>query len=277
MSMLSRIVQGLPRKNGNQLLCRWLGTNSMIFSRPLTAHTLRMSNSLLRPTTFSQIPSLLLFGERIHLDQQRSFASPRKFRRNKKDTDKVPSNERLISLIMSKSKKKTSPEKVMVRLVIDEGPTVPATVSVVSLAEAIQVSVDRMTDLIGTSLDSDPPVIRATQLSKLQYQKQQSQQKGNAKAKQQQKSFRFRAGIGDHDLERKIADIIKVLDNGGAVDYTVLSKARLLRANPNAGMDLVERIQVLLTDFGQVKRPPKANETGNFIRVQLEPKKSSKS
>lgn len=246
----------------------------MIFSKTSAPYALRTLNRLFRPTALSQIPSLLI-GERIHLDQQRSFASPKRFRKNKKETDRVPSNERLISLIMSKTKKK--PGDLMVRLVIDEGPTAPATVSVVSLAEAIQVSVDRMTDLIGTSLDSDPPVIRATQLSKLQYQKQQSQQKGNAKAKQQQKSFRFKAGIGDHDLERKIAGIIKVLDNGGTVDYTVLSKARLLRTNPNAGMDLVERIQELLTDFGQVKRPPKSSETGNFIRVQLESKKSPKS
>lgn len=234
----------------------------------------RMSNNDSFQTNQIHLSSSLI-GERPYFEQKRSFASPRRSQRNKKQSDNILANERLISIIMRKNKN-TPPDNVMVRLVVDEGPTAPATVSVVSLAEAIQVSIDRMTDLIGTSLDSDPPVIRATQLSKLQYQKQQSQQKGNAKVKQQQKSYRFKAGIGDHDLERKIADIIKVLSSGGNVDYTVLSKARLLRANPNAGMELVERIQVLLDQYGQLKRPPNKNETGNFIRVQLEPKKSSK-
>lgn len=180
-------------------------------------------------------------------------------------------NEDLISFVMRKHGN-TSPHKVNVRLVVDEGQDKPATVSVVSLAEAIQVSVDRMTDLIGTSLDSDPPVIRATTLSKLEYRQQQAQQKGNAKSKKQTKSFRFRAGISDHDLERKLGGMIKSLEKGLECDFSVFSRARRLKENPNIGFELVERIQLLVAEFGQKKGKQQVNETGTYVRVKLMPK-----
>jgi translation initiation factor IF-3 len=217
-----------------------------------------------------------LSRERPILTQERSFASSRGRRPapNKKQSN-VLANENLITAIM-KRHANTPPTEVMVRLVIDEGPENPAAVSVVSLADAIEVSVDRMTDLIGTSLQSDPPVIRATNISKLEYRQQQSQQKGIAKSKKQKKTFRFRAGISDHDLERKLADLRKFLDQGLECDYSVFSKKKLLRVNPNAGMDLVERIQTLLADHAQLKRPPQPNELFSYVRVNLIPKKNAK-
>lgn len=180
-------------------------------------------------------------------------------------------NENLIKALM-KQHAATTPNDIMVRLVIDEGHEKPATVEVVSLADAIQTSVDRMTDLIGTSLDTDPPVIRAAQLSKLEYKKGQSQKKNKA-PKYEKKAFRFRAGIDDHDLERKINDLNKFLERGLDCNYSVFSKAKVRRRNQDAGMELVERIQELISAHGVLKRPPQKNEQGNYIQVQLEPKK----
>jgi translation initiation factor IF-3 len=221
------------------------------------------------------LPSSLLRVTPI-LTQQRQFASPRGRRPtpNKKQSN-VLANEKLIAVIMSKHTN-TPPNEVMVRLVIDEGPENPATVSVVSLSEAIEVSVARNKDLIGTSLQSDPPVIRATDISKMEYRQQQSQQKGIAKSKTQKKTIRFRAGISDHDLERKMEGLMKFLDQGLECDYSVFSKKKLLRVNAEAGMDLVERIQVLLADHATLKRPPQPNELKNYVRVNLVPKKNAK-
>jgi translation initiation factor IF-3 len=120
-------------------------------------------------------------------------------------------------------------------------------------------------------METDPPVIRATSLSRLEYKQQQSQQKGNTKSKQQKKTFRFRAGISDHDLDRKLKNILKFLGMGMECDYSVFSKAKVLRENANAGMELVDRIQALLGDTCQLKRPPQPNEIGNYIRCQLVP------
>lgn len=201
------------------------------------------------------------------------FASSRRQQlpKGKKETKPLV-NEDLISFVMRKHGE-TPPDKVMVRLVIDEGQDTPATVSVVSLADAIEVSVDLMTDLIGTSLDSDPPVIRATALSKLEYRQAQTRQKGNAKSKNQTKSFQFRSGISDHDLERKLGDMIKSLEKGLECEFSVFSRARFLQQNPNIGFELVERIQLLVAEFGEAKGKLQVNESGTFVRTKLMPKK----
>ena len=205
--------------------------------------------------------------------QEREFTSSRspKLQKGKKET-KPLANEDLVSFLI-RTHNDTAAEMLQIRLVVDEGQDKPATVSVVSLAEAIGVSVDRGLDLLGTSLDSDPPVIRATALSKLEYRQQQAQQKGNAKSKKQTKSFRFRAGISDHDLERKLGDMIKSLEKGLECDFSVFSRARLLQQNPNIGGELIERIQELVADHAQPKGKTQIYENGTFVRVKLIPKK----
>lgn len=255
--------------------CRWLGA---VTSRSNSKISLIKSKLAYLPGADCHSGSLyfspMLSPQRLTFTQEKRYATSqaRRFPKSKKESN-VLANEKLIATIMRKHRN-TPPAEVMVRLVIDEGPEHPADVSVVSLADAINVSVDRMTDLIGTSLQSDPPVIRATNISKLEYRQQQIQQKGNAKSKKQKKTFRFRAGISDHDLERKLSGLIKFLDKGLECDYSVFSKARMLRVNPDAGTDLVERIQDLLADHAQLKRPPQLN--GSFVRVNLIPKKNGK-
>jgi translation initiation factor IF-3 len=164
----------------------------------------------------------------------------------------------------------TSPDDVEVRLVIDEGPEKSATVAVMSLSEAIQISIDRMTDLIETELSKDPPVIRATQLSKLEYKKEQMDKKNKTQAKQT-KTFRFRSGIGDNDLDRKLADLIKFLKQGLDCDFSVFSKRKMMLQNGNAGLELVERIKNLVGDLAELKKAPATNEAGTRITATFVP------
>lgn len=208
---------------------------------------------------------------------RRSFSSQQRGRRksNSKDsTTNALSNEKLIQELIKKFPQASGPDDIEVRLVIDEGPEMPSTVQVCSLSQAITISLDRMADLLGTALQSDPPVIRVTQLSKLAYQKEQaaSKQKAASSKAKQKKTFRFRAGIDTYDLERKIAEMKSCLERGVECEYTVFSKARLMRANADVGMELVDRIQELLADCSVLKRKPQPNEEGSHIRVQLEPK-----
>jgi translation initiation factor IF-3 len=204
---------------------------------------------------------------------ERAFSSRRRGRVQKppsKDSN-VLANEHLIIAIMKKHGSSTADE-VDVRLVIDEGPDKPPTVDVVSLTEAIEIALERMVDLIGTEINKDPPVIRATQLSKLVYKKERMASKNKSTGKQS-KSFRFRAGIGDHDLERKLADMSKSLSEGLDCEFTVFSKRKLMRVNADAGKDLIARILNFLGDLAELKREPEHNEDGNFIRVSVVPAK----
>ncbi len=203
----------------------------------------------------------------------RSFSSQRK---NESKFSDALINEALISELRRTFPNAQGPEDMEVRLVIDEGPEEPATVKVCSLAEAIEVSLDRMTDLIAISLKNDPPVIRAVRLSKLEYE-QKDKHAANKKAANKsklKKTFRFRAGIDTNDLNRKIQDMTKFLEDGVECEYTVFSKARMLRENSDAGKELVERIQGLVSHCAVQKRAPQENEVGNHIRIALMPKKS---
>jgi translation initiation factor IF-3 len=208
-----------------------------------------------------------ILGERLG---ERAFSSRRRGR-PAKPVSNVLANEHLIRTLMKKNGSSTADE-VDVRLVIDEGPDKPPTVDVVSLTEAIEIALERMVDLIGTEINKDPPVIRATQLSKLEYKKERMASKNKPTGKQS-KSFRFRAGIGDHDLERKLADMSKSLSEGLDCEFTCFSKRKLMRVNANAGSDLIAKILEFLGDLAELKREPDYNEDGNFIRVSLVPAK----
>ena len=82
-------------------------------------------------------------------------------------------NEDLVAQLI-RNAAEASADNVTVRLVTEAGPEAPSTVQVITLSEAIEISLDREADLIGANLTADPPVIRATQLSKLEYKHQQA-------------------------------------------------------------------------------------------------------
>ena len=218
--------------------------------------------------------SATLFGQCG--ETRRKFSSRRKGGKGKKgkQDSNVISNEELISRLI-RNAGESSADKVTVRLVIDEGPDTPSSVEVTTLSGAIELSLDRDLDLIGANIDGDPPVIRATQLSKLEYKHEQAQKKQRQAAsnKKERKSFRFKAGIESNDLERKLDRLKSFLSKGHDCDFTVFTKMRTLRQNPNAGIELVDEIRALLSEHGDMKRPPQPNETKSFYRVQYEPKK----
>lgn len=209
-------------------------------------------------------------------ETRRGFTSRRKGGKGKqgKQDSNVVSNEQLISTLI-RNAGESSADKVTVRLVIDEGPDTPSSVEILTLSEAIALSLDRELDLIGANITGDPPVIRATQLSKLEYKHQQAQKKQQQAAsnKKERKSFRFKAGIESNDLERKLDRLKGFLSKGHECEFTVFTKMRMLRENPNAGLELVDQIRALLSEHGDMKRPPQTNETKSFYRVQYEPKK----
>lgn len=192
---------------------------------------------------------------------------------NDKKKSNVIANEDLVALLIRKSSE-SSADSLTIRLVTDEGPDTPSTVQVVSLSEAIEISLDRGEDLIGANIDGDPPVIRVTQLSKLEYKHQQAQKKqqNSSSNKKEKKAFRFKAGIDKNDLERKLGRLKEFLIKGHDCDFTVFSRLRTLRQNPDAGSELVEQIRVLLADVGEMKRPPQTDETKRFYRVNYQPK-----
>jgi translation initiation factor IF-3 len=216
-------------------------------------------------------------------DAKRNLSSSTRKRNTDKGGDSsgkksVLANEDLVARLVRTSTTASSADSLMVRLVIDEGLDNPPTVQVISLSEAIQVSLDRMTDLFGVNLDSDPPVVRAAVLSKLEYKYEQTkkrQKQQSLSTRKEKKVFQFKAGIGTADLDRKIGQLLQYLEKGHECEYTVFTRARTMRDNQDAGIQLVERIRMIIGDAGSLKKEMETNETNTHYRVVMEPKKSS--
>jgi translation initiation factor IF-3 len=206
-------------------------------------------------------------------------SASRRQQKSKQSNNKTLTNEDLIAYLIRKNSSggtPVSPDEVSVRLVIEEGHDVPSTTQITNLAKAISLSLERDVDLIGITLDNDPPVIKAAELAKLEYKAQQNQKKAQQQqsaARKETKSMRFKAGIDHHDLERKVSQLTSYLQMGNDCEYTVFTKGRTLRSNPDAGMELVDRIQELISDFATLKKPPETNDTKSFWKVRLAPKK----
>mmetsp|Transcript_25135 Transcript_25135/g.58873 ORF Transcript_25135/g.58873 Transcript_25135/m.58873 type:complete len:298 (-) Transcript_25135:1802-2695(-) len=224
---------------------------------------------LLNPK-LSKSPKLIWHRDRTFASRRRGGSKVK----NSKNNRSLLANEELVSKLI-RNAGESSADKVTVRLVIDGGPDTPSSVQIITLSNAITLSLDRELDLIGANLDGDPPVIRASQLAKLEYKHKQAQKKiqQSSSNKKERKSFRFKAGIESNDLERKLDRIKEFLSRGHDCEFTVFARLRTLRQNPNAGSELVELIRTLLSDHGDMKRAPQTNETKSFYRVQYQPKK----
>ena len=68
------------------------------------------------------------------------------------------------------------------RLVVDEGRGNPSSIEVVSLLQAMETARDLDVDLIGIDLEQDPPVVKASDYTKLAYRALSKKQKSSNKA-----------------------------------------------------------------------------------------------
>ena len=121
----------------------------------------------------------------------RYFSS--KPRRNQKN-DGFLMNEQLIQVLMRRYD--AAAGNLHVRLVIDEGPTQPSSIEVVSLLQAMETARDLDVDLIGINLNQNPPVVKAQDYTKLAYKAASKKQtKGANGSKKPMKEFKFRVRI----------------------------------------------------------------------------------
>jgi hypothetical protein len=116
----------------------------------------------------------------------RFFSSKPQRKRNKNNGAIM--NEQLIRVLMRRYDAPAG--ELNVRLVIDEGPTQPSSIEVVSLLQAMETARDLDVDLIGINLNQDPPVVKAQDYTKLAYKA--SNKKQTKSNKRPTKEFNFR-------------------------------------------------------------------------------------
>jgi translation initiation factor IF-3 len=191
------------------------------------------------------------------------YAATRKFAVSKrgKQPDAPLVNGQLVSVLMRRTGT-TSIENIQVRVVRDT-PTESeekSSTELVSLGEAMRMSVELDQDLIGISTELAVPVVRIDKLNSFLYKKSRKIKKATKTKSLDNKQFRFKAGIADNDLERKTQQMIKLLSKGYNCEVTVQCKHWEVnpdRHGPDYAVKTVERVLLQLEDSAELMNPPK--------------------
>ncbi|MCL0037570.1 translation initiation factor IF-3 [Thermodesulfovibrionales bacterium] len=135
------------------------------------------------------------------------------------------------------------------RLIDEEGKQV----GVVTTREALWLAKDRGYDLVEVAPDAKPPVCRVLDYGKYRYQ---MSKKHTAKKTTALKEVKVRLKITDHDLQLKVKNIKKFLDNGDKAKVSMFFRGREI-VKPEIGMKVFERITGLLDEGVNIEHKPK--------------------
>ncbi len=139
-------------------------------------------------------------------------------------------------------------------------------VGVVSISEALALARERGLDLVEVSPNSDPPVCRIMDFGKYKYQ---LQKKSHQKKTIDVKELKIRPRIDDHDLQLKVKNIRRFLDDGNKAKITMMLRGREA-TRPEHGMKVFEKILGMLEGKFHVEKQPSIE--GNNITMVIAPK-----
>ncbi|MCF6154288.1 MAG: translation initiation factor IF-3 [Candidatus Brocadia sp.] len=134
-----------------------------------------------------------------------------------------------------------------VRLIDENG----VQVGVISKEEAIAKAKSVELDLVEVAPEADPPVCRIMNYGKFKYkQKKKSHQKQHVV---QLKELRLRPKTGEHDIQTKIRQARKFLENKDRVLISMMFKGRE-RAHTELGNEILKQVADALEDIAKVEK-----------------------
>ncbi|WP_082058942.1 translation initiation factor IF-3 [Candidatus Brocadia sp. AMX2] len=134
-----------------------------------------------------------------------------------------------------------------VRLIDENG----VQVGVISKEEAIAKAKSVELDLVEVAPEADPPVCRIMNYGKFKYkQKKKLHQKQHVV---QLKELRLRPKTGEHDVQTKIRQARKFLENKDRVLISMMFKGRE-RAHTELGNEILKQVADALEDIAKVEK-----------------------
>lgn len=137
------------------------------------------------------------------------------------------------------------------------------------VAQALSLAREAGLDLVEVDSHATPPVCRILDYGKWRYQ----QAKKERDARKHQRSamlheVRLRPRIGQHDMERKVRTIERLLGGGDKVKVSIMYRGREL-AHPELGNQVLTKVLDSLKQVAVVERP--AIMEGRFLSTVLTP------
>ena len=157
-----------------------------------------------------------------------------------------------------------------VRLIDEEGHQA----GVVQTRDALQRARDNGMDLIEVAPNANPPVCRIMDYGKFKYEQAKREKEAHKKSKQAELALiRVRPNIDDHDLNVKLKNARKFLENGDKVRAFVVFRSREF-THPEFGRKLLGRFIDDLADVANVEKP--IGMEGRQMTLVLVPKPKEK-
>ncbi|MDO9287834.1 MAG: translation initiation factor IF-3 [Thermodesulfovibrionales bacterium] len=148
-----------------------------------------------------------------------------------------------------------------VRLIDGEGKQV----GVIPVREALVMAVEKDLDLVEVSPEATPPVCKLLDFGKYKYQLSKKQTAGK---RIDVKEVKIRPQIDIHDLELKVRNIRRFLDEGNKAKVMMFLRGREM-ARPDLGMKVFEKISQMLTGKFNIEVMPKLE--GKSITMVIAP------
>ncbi|MDD2899985.1 MAG: translation initiation factor IF-3 [Desulfuromonadaceae bacterium] len=144
---------------------------------------------------------------------------------------------------------------------------------VLSLSQALELAEQQQLDLVEVSPTAVPPVCRIMDYGKFKYQ--QSKKLQEAKKKQVHvllKEVKLRPKTDSHDLEFKINNVKRFLEEGNKAKITLVFRGREI-THMDVGRAVIERVAKELQDVCVVENHPRVEGRNMYMIVAPKPKK----
>jgi len=141
---------------------------------------------------------------------------------------------------------------------------------IISTAEALQTADSLGLDLVLIAPDGKPPVAKIMDYGKFRYQ----QEKKKKEAKKNQKvivvkEIKLSVKIAENDVSYKVKHAREFIEEGNHVKFRVFLKGREM-ANPQSGVDVLNRIWPMIEDIAVMDKEPKLE--GRYVNMMALPK-----
>jgi len=140
---------------------------------------------------------------------------------------------------------------------------------IISRDEALQIAEDKGLDLVLMSPNARPPVAKIMDYGKHKYQLEKKKKEARKNQKTiDVKEVKFSCKIAENDINYKVKHAREFLEAGKHVKLRVFLRGREM-ANPEWGVDVLNRVWPMLEDVGNLEQP--ARRDGRYVNMYVTP------
>jgi translation initiation factor IF-3 len=145
------------------------------------------------------------------------------------------------------------------------------TSEIMTLTEAIRKSIDLEQDLVEISIAQETPVLKLGDKGSLEYKLLKKQQDNKKANNEKEKNVRFKVGIAENDMDRKIRQACEYLEKGNNVAVQVRCPGYLARRDPGNAEKLVQRVLDMAELVGEKANEPSVNPEKTHVTFKMRP------